>query len=150
MSQPEAPPVDEKGKGKAKAEPQPPSPKPNDAGVVFSEILDFFHSIVAQARGAANTTSQPETTPVAETGKGKAKAEPVPAPSLLQTLLHERMRGGVSQEVRDLERAIQLSLEERDAADAKKAHSAKARRSSPGASSSKVRLLLFAFPNRNN
>ncbi|KAI0255567.1 hypothetical protein BJV78DRAFT_684901 [Lactifluus subvellereus] len=50
------------------------------------------------------------------------------------------MQGGVSQEVRDLERAIQLSLQERDTADAKKAHSAKARRSSPGASSSKVKV----------
>ena len=150
LSQPEASPVEEKGKGKAKAEPQPPSPKPNDAEVAFNDILDFFHSIAARAGGTANPLSQPEATPETGTGKGKAKAEPAHAPALLQTLLREHMQGGVGQEARDLERAIQLSLQERDAADAKKANSAKARRSSPGASSSKVRSLLSASSVRNN
>ena len=76
--------------------------------------------------------------------KGKAKAEPVAEPSLFQALLHESMQGGFGQELRDIERAIRLSLQERNAADIEKAHTFKAHSSSPGASSSKVRpLFLF-------
>jgi hypothetical protein len=49
------------------------------------------------------------------------------------------MNGGLDQEMRDIEQAIKLSLQDRDATGAKKAHASKAFRSSPGASSSKVR-----------
>lgn len=48
------------------------------------------------------------------------------------------MNGGFDQEMRDTEQAIKLSLQDRDAGDAKKAHSSKTARSSRGASSSKV------------
>jgi hypothetical protein len=151
------------------AEPQPPS-KLNDAQVTFNDILEFFHGIAAHASGAENEHSptyevrflvqelstlssnrysqsspRSEATLVERKDKGKAKAESVPEPSLLRTLLRERMQGGLSQELRDLERAIQLSLQERDAADAKKANVAKARSSSPGATSSKVDLLVLAL-----
>jgi BAG domain len=155
------------------AEPKQPSAKPSNAQVTFGDILEFFHSIATQAKDAANDHNpthevplsildvysqssnrysqpnplpQPEAIPVEEKteSKGKAKAVPVPEPSLFQTLLPERMQSVFGQELRDIQLAIQLSLQERDAADAKKAHATKARHSSPGASSSKVCSLVFA------
>lgn len=81
--------------------------------------------------------SQPEVTLV--DGKGKAKAKAEPEPTLFETLFRERASGGHDQELRDLEYAIKLSLEDRDAGDVKKAHASKVSHSSPGASSSKVR-----------
>jgi hypothetical protein len=50
------------------------------------------------------------------------------------------MKGTLDQEIRDMEQAIKLSLQDRDAANAKKAHGSKAAKSSPNASSSRVRL----------
>jgi hypothetical protein len=87
--------------------------------------------------------SQSEASPPEGKAKGKAKAEPVAEPSFFQTLLHESMQGGFAQELRDMERAILLSLQDRNSADVKKAHTSKARSSSPGASSSKVRHFCF-------
>jgi hypothetical protein len=48
------------------------------------------------------------------------------------------MNGGFDQEMHDIEQAIKLSLQDRDAGDAKKARVSKIARSSSGASSSKV------------
>jgi len=62
----------------------------------------------------------------------------VPEPTLLQTLFRGRMNGAFDQEMRDIEQAIELSLQGRDVVDAKKAHASKSLRSSPGGSSSKV------------
>ena len=78
-------------------------------------------------------------------GKGKAEAEPAPEPTLFQTLFGGRMKGSFNQEMRDIEQAIKLSLQDRDAADAKKARASKTGRSSPGASSSKVSSWYFCF-----
>jgi hypothetical protein len=80
--------------------------------------------------------SQPEATP--EDGKGKAKARPVPEPTLFENLFRDRVGGAHDQELRDLEYAIKLSLQDRDVTDIKKAHGRKASQSSPGASSSEV------------
>ena len=71
-------------------------------------------------------------------GKDKAKAQPAPEPTLFETLFRESVGGAYGQELRDLEHAIKLSLQDRDATDIKKAHASKASESSPGASSSKV------------
>jgi hypothetical protein len=48
------------------------------------------------------------------------------------------MNGAFDQEMRDIEQAIELSLQGRDVVDAKKAHASKSLHSSPGGSSSKV------------
>jgi hypothetical protein len=82
--------------------------------------------------------SQPEATPVEGKGKGKAEAEPVPGPTVFERLFRESVGGAQDQELRDIEYAIRLSLQDRDATDAKKAHASKASQSSIGASSSKV------------
>jgi hypothetical protein len=81
--------------------------------------------------------SEPKA-PAADKGKGKVKAEPAPEPTLFQALFGGRMNGAFDQEMRDVEQAIKLSLRDRDAGDAKKAHASKTARSSSGASSSKV------------
>jgi hypothetical protein len=81
---------------------------------------------------------QPEAKPVEGKGKGKARAEPVPEPTLFETLLRGRPSSAHDQELRDMEYAIKLSLQDRDVADAKKAHAFKASQSSTGASSYKV------------
>lgn len=146
---------------------QPHSAKHEDGEVNLSDILNFFHGIAAQVRGAAGgeqsahevrlcfggfaysclicvaqrgTSSQPEAAHADGKGKGKAKAQPVPEPTLYD--LHERVNGARDQELRDLEFAIKLSLQDRDTGDVKKAEASKASRSSPGASSSNVSSLL--------
>ena len=84
--------------------------------------------------------SQPEATPVDGKGKGKAK-EPVPERTLFATLFREGVSGTHDQELRDLEYAIKLSLQDRDARDAtnvKKGLASKASQSSTDASSSEV------------
>ena len=86
-----------------------------------------------------NSPSHPKAKAADEKGKGKAKTEPVSEPTLLQTLFGERMTGILDQELRDIEQAIKLSLQDRDATGAKKASASETSRSSPGASSSKVR-----------
>jgi hypothetical protein len=48
------------------------------------------------------------------------------------------MNGAFDQEMRDIEQAIKLSLQDRDVVDAKKAHASKSLHSSSGSSSSKV------------
>jgi hypothetical protein len=145
---------------------QPQPPKNENEGVNLSNILEFFHSIAPQARGAAggeqsthevrlsvrrvcihcliwasqqSLPSQHEATPVDGKGKGKAKDQPLPEPTLFETLFRETVGGGDDQELRDIEYAIKLSLQDRDATDIKKAHASKASESSPGSSSSKVR-----------
>ncbi len=82
--------------------------------------------------------SQPEAEAVHVKGKGKGKAQPVPEPSVFETLLRGRVNGPHDQELRDIEHAIKLSLQDRDATDIKKPCACKASRSSPGASSTKA------------
>jgi hypothetical protein len=82
--------------------------------------------------------SQPEATPVDGKGKAKAKAQPVAEPTVFETLFRGSVSGARDQELRDIEYAIKLSLEDRDATDVKKAHASKASQSSHGASCSKV------------
>ncbi|KAH9031909.1 hypothetical protein EDB85DRAFT_1890932 [Lactarius pseudohatsudake] len=115
----------------------------------LSAVLEFIHGFAAHAKEAANgsetvpeprTIPQPQAAPVDEKGKGRAKAEPTAGPTLLQTLLGAYAQGPSDQELKDIELAIKLSLEDRNTPDAKKASSAKAPRSSRGASSSKVKV----------
>lgn len=115
----------------------------------LSAVLEFVHGFAAHAKEAANgaetvpepsTIPQPQAAPVDEKGKGKAKAEPTAGPTLLQTLLGAYAQGPSDQELKDIELAIKLSLEDRNIPDAKKASAAKAPRSSPGASSSRVKV----------
>lgn len=83
---------------------------------------------------------QPQAKPAEEKGKGKAKAERTEPPTgltLLQALFGGPARGSSDQELSDIELAIKRSLEDRDAADAKKAAAAKVARSTSGASSSR-------------
>ncbi|KAI0291583.1 hypothetical protein BC826DRAFT_1022623 [Russula brevipes] len=125
-------------------QPQPESPKEDGADVTLTDILELLHGIgsrVIDAAGRSQSTHQPSVPPQADAapadgkGKAKAKAEPVPEPTFLQTLLHDFMTGAPDREMRDVEQAIKLSLQDHDAADAKKV-----RASSPGASSSKVKV----------
>jgi hypothetical protein len=62
----------------------------------------------------------------------------VPEANLFETLFRGRANDAHDQELRDMEYAIKLSLQDRDASDIKKAHASKASESSPDASSSKV------------
>jgi hypothetical protein len=62
----------------------------------------------------------------------------VPEPTVFETLFRGRVNGAHDQELRDMEYAIKLSLEDRDATDIKKAHASKASLSSAGASPLKV------------
>lgn len=150
----------------AEPQTQPQPPEQKNGEVNLSDILEFLHSIAAQARGAADgeqsthkvrrasggivfhliwalqksLPSQDEDTSVDGKGKGKAKAQPVPGPSLFENLLRPLVNGAHDQELRDVEYAIKLSLQDRDATDVKKAHASKKSQSSPGASSSKVSL----------
>ncbi|KAH9063533.1 hypothetical protein EDB87DRAFT_1707070 [Lactarius vividus] len=120
-----------------------PSDKQDAATDALNAVLEFIHGLAAHAWDSANGSKTiPEAAPVDE--KGKAKAEPAAGheagPTLLQTLLGAHTRGPFDQESKDIELAIKLSLEDRDAADAKKASAAKASQSSLGASSSRVKL----------
>jgi hypothetical protein len=82
--------------------------------------------------------SQPEAEVVHGKGKGKAKVQPVPEPTLFETLLRGRVNGSHGQELRDIEHAIKLSLQDRDVTDIKKACACKGSQSSSGASSRKA------------
>ncbi|KAH9056423.1 hypothetical protein EDB87DRAFT_1636869 [Lactarius vividus] len=135
-------------------EPQP-SEKQDVETDALKAILEFIHGLAAHAKEAANgsetvpkpnTAPQPQAAPVDEKGKGKAKAEPVAEPTLLQALLGAYAQGPSDQELKDIELAIKLSLEDRNRPDAKKASAAKASRSSPGASSSKVSSYFSSDP----
>ncbi|KAH9044852.1 hypothetical protein EDB84DRAFT_1674487 [Lactarius hengduanensis] len=106
----------------------------------LSAVLEFIHGFAAHAKDAANgaetvpeprTIPQPQAAPVDEKGKGKAKAEPTAGPTLLQTLLGAYAQGPSDQELKDIELAIKLSLEDRNTPDAKKASAAKAPQSNP-------------------
>ncbi|KAI9446549.1 hypothetical protein H4582DRAFT_1906518 [Lactarius indigo] len=120
------------------AEPQP-SEERDAAADAFNAILQFIHGLAAHALDLANRSEAiPEAAPVDE--KGKAKAELAAGPALLQTLLGAHTQGPSDQELKDIEAAIKLSLEDRDAVYAKKASASKASQSSPGASSSRVKL----------
>ncbi|KAI9432663.1 hypothetical protein H4582DRAFT_2132018 [Lactarius indigo] len=130
------------------AEPQP-SEKQDVGADALNTVLELIHGLAARAGDASNgsetipkpsTTPQPQAAPVDEKGKGKAKAEPAAGPSLFQTLLGAYAQGPSDQELKDIELAIKLSLEDRNTSDAKKASATKAPRSSPGASSSKAML----------
>ena len=93
--------------------------------------------------------SEPESTHVEGKGKGKAEAEAeVREPSFFETLLRGRVNGAHDQELRDIEYAIKLSLQDRDATDIKKARASKGSRSSPGGSSSKVSSCVFRSLNK--
>ncbi|KAI0287584.1 hypothetical protein BC826DRAFT_1108354 [Russula brevipes] len=110
------------------AEPQSRPPKHNDAEVALKEFLEFFHDIASQSSSAGgcqpihrpSAASKPEAIPLNEKAKDTAKAAFVPQATL--RLLSERMKGG------------------RGAGDAKKAHASRVVRSSPGASSSEVKI----------
>jgi len=102
--------------------------------------LEGLYSVVLIWTLQQGVPSQAEATPIDK--KGKAKAQPVPEPTLYRTL-RERVIGARDQELRDLEYAIKLSLQDRDTTDVKKAQSSKASQSSPSASSSKVGLYVF-------
>ncbi|KAF8269619.1 hypothetical protein EI94DRAFT_1724873 [Lactarius quietus] len=133
------------------AEPQP-SEKQDVAEDAVKAVLEFIHDLATHGKDSANvpeTISKPsagpqsQAVPVDEKGKGKAKAEPskpAQGPTFFQTLLAGLRQGQSDQELKDIELAIKLSLEDRDAADVKKASAAKAVRSSSGASSSRVKL----------
>lgn len=130
------------------AEPRP-SEKPDAPADALNAVLDFIHGLAAHARDTADGSEifpkpspvpLPQAAPVDEKGKGKVKAEQAAGPTLLQSLLGAYTQGPSDQELKDIELAIKLSLEGRDATDAKKAGAAKASRSSPGASSSRVNL----------
>jgi hypothetical protein len=95
-----------------------------------------FHCLIWVSQ--QSLPSQAEASSVDGKGKGKARAEPVPESTLFESLFGERVSGAYDQELRDLEFAIKLSLEDRDTTDVKKAHASKASQSSPGRSSSKV------------
>ncbi|KAF8494415.1 hypothetical protein F5888DRAFT_1717699 [Russula emetica] len=108
---------------------QPQPPEHENGEVNLSNILEFFHSIAAQARGATggeqstheqSLPSQTEATAVDGKGKGKGKAQPVTEPTLFGTIFPERVSGAHDQELRDLEYAIKLSLQDRDATNVKK------------------------------
>ena len=127
----------------------------------MSNILEFFHNLAPQAQGAGDREqssdevclfawrlsiyliwdsqqslpSQPAATAVEGKGKGKAKTQPAPERTLFETLFCEIVGGAHDQ---GPEYAIKLSLQDRDAADVKKAHASKVSQSSLGASSSKV------------
>ena len=133
-------------------------PEHENAEVNLSDILEFFYNIAPQARGAGDREqssdevrlfawrvsicliwdsqqslpSQPEATVVEGKGKGKAKTQPAPERTLFETLFSEIVESARDQE---LEYAIKLNLQDRDAADVKKAHASKVSQSSPGASS---------------
>ena len=145
---------------------QPQPPDHENTELNLKNIMEFFNSIAAQAGGAAggesthevclsvggcafhcliwasqqSLLSRPEATRVDEKGKSKVEAQPVPEPerTLFESLFRDRVSGARDQELRDLEYAIKLSLQDRDATDIKKAHTSKASQSSAGASSSKV------------
>jgi hypothetical protein len=106
-----------------------------------------FHCLIWASQ--QSLPSQPEGSRVDGKGKGKAKAEPVPVPG--RDVFETQFRGGVSgahdQELRELEYAIKLSLQDRDATDVKKAHASKASQSSAGASSSTVSSWVFCSAN---
>jgi hypothetical protein len=85
-----------------------------------------FHCLIWASQ--QSLPSQPEATPVDGKGKGKAKDQPLPEPTLFETLFRETVGGGDDQELRDIEYAIKLSLQDRDATDIKKAHASKASR----------------------
>jgi hypothetical protein len=59
-------------------------------------------------------------------------------PTLFETLFRGRVSGARDQELRDIEHAIKLSLQDRNATDIKRAHTFKASQSSSDALSSKV------------
>jgi hypothetical protein len=67
----------------------------------------------------------------------------VAEPTVFETLFRGSVSGARDQELRDIEYAIKLSLEDRDATDVKKAHASKASQSSRGASSSNVSSWFF-------
>jgi hypothetical protein len=148
----------------ATAHTQPQPRGDENVEVNLSNILEFFHSIAAHAGGAAGgesthevrlsvrrcafhcliwasqQLSQPEATRVDVKGKGKVNAQPVlePEPTVFESLFRNPVSGARDQELRDMEYAIKLSLQDRDATDIKKAHTSRASQSSADASSSKV------------
>ncbi|KAI0283777.1 hypothetical protein BC826DRAFT_182670 [Russula brevipes] len=85
-----------------------------------------------------SASSKPEVIPLNKKAKGKAKT--VPQPTLLWGLLSERMKGALDQEMHDAEQTIKLSTHGRGVVYAKKAHAPKVAQSSPGSSSSKVKI----------
>ena len=95
-----------------------------------------FHCLICASQQSLR--SQAEATPVDGKGKGKAKSGPVPEPTLFETLFRDRVSGVHDRELRDIEYAIKLSLQDRDATDVKKARACEASRSCRGACSSKV------------
>ncbi|KAI0285165.1 hypothetical protein BC826DRAFT_1123659 [Russula brevipes] len=128
------------------AEPQSQPPKHNGTPVASKEFLELFHGIASQSRAAGgyqpihqpNAAPKPETIPLNEKAKGKAKAESVPLPTLLQALFSERMRSAPDQEMRDVEQAIKLSTQGHGVVDARKGRASKVAGSSPSASKVKI------------
>ena len=85
-----------------------------------------LHSLIwASQRGVS---FQGEASPIDGKGKGKAIPEsvPMPEPNIFETQFCGDVSGAHDQELRDLEYAIKLSLQDRDASDVKEAHAFKA------------------------
>ncbi|KAI0270562.1 hypothetical protein BC834DRAFT_520505 [Gloeopeniophorella convolvens] len=134
------------------AEPQQPSPAGrSDPGAFVNDMLELVRRSLGQEgvdasakhlepRPETSTQSQSAASHALDKGKGKAKAETAQEPRVFPNPFQELLKGAFDQEARDIERAIMLSLQERDAAEAKKASTVKATRSSAGASSSKVKF----------
>lgn len=88
---------------------------------------------------------QSQAAPADEKGKAKAeRSEPSTGPTLLQAVLGALTQGPSDQESKEIELAIKHSLEDRDAADARKAGAAKAVRFASSASSSRVSSSFFS------
>ena len=120
--------------------------KDDESETVSKVCLLIFHVLYVSDLTYVSQPSpvpQPQAVLADEKGKGKAKVEhtePAAKPTFLQALLAALPQGphAPDQELKDMELAIKLSLEERDAVLAKKAGAAKAVRSTSGASSSRV------------
>jgi hypothetical protein len=107
---------------------------------LFVRSVDFSGLILVSQ---PSPVPQSQSAPADAKGKGKAsakaeRAEPAAGHTFLRSLFGGLAQGPSDQELKDIELAIKLSLEDRNATDVKKASAAKAVRSNSGASSSRV------------
>lgn len=135
------------------AEPQP-AEKQDEGADALSAILEFIRGLAGHTKDTAEGSEaiskpspvpQSQSAPADAKGKGKAsakaeRAEPAAGHTFLRSLFGGLAQGPSDQELKDIELAIKLSLEDRNATDVKKASAAKAVRSNSGASSSRVKL----------
>lgn len=135
------------------AEPQP-AEKQDEGADALNAILEFIRGLAGHTKDTAEGSEaiskpspvpQSQSAPADAKGKGKAsakaeRAEPAAGHTFLRSLFGGLAQGPSDQELKDIELAIKLSLEDRNATDVKKASAAKAVRSNSGASSSRVKL----------